>query len=163
MHAFFITYRNHTSPSVVLNILIRKYEDYKRQGEVWPRILTILESWIKFHYTRDFRSDRLLRMQLWKFIDSSFNQRIAQELRMWRTMAKSRQNSTPDVKSRCQDVLKDMAQMELNGLGNSTPKGHAFHDFMSMHPPEIARQLTLIEFDLFSRIDPFHCLDIRNK
>ncbi|MGH0184706.1 UNVERIFIED_CONTAM: hypothetical protein FKN15_015552 [Acipenser sinensis] len=118
-----------------------------------PGVLNVFRQWVEHHFY-DFERDHDLLHRLEKYI-SSLIQLRGKSMRKW-------------VES-INKIIKRKIQTQLNGVSHnitfeSPPPPVEWHisrsgqtdtfDLMTLHPIEIARQLTLLESDLYRAVQP---------
>lgn len=161
--AFLLTYRTFTTTETLLSSLIQRYRsrninsdygtnmhfDVTYQRTLQSRILTILSMWLDDHFMGEDRSS--LDM-LTKFVQTD----LPSEL--W---ANERQLLLRLIGLRAHGLDKPTQMPPCIGLAPVPilPINPKTTSLMDMDPLEVARQLTLLESKLFSKIKPFECID----
>ncbi|XP_023807385.1 son of sevenless homolog 2 isoform X2 [Oryzias latipes] len=181
VRTFLTTYRSFCKPQELLSLLIDRIEipepepseeDLQalwngeqpmaaelqrfRKEYVQPvqlRVLNVFRQWVEHHFY-DFENDPDLRSRLEDYITSRIQLR-GKSMRKW-------------VES-INKIIRRKLQTQLNGVSHnitfeSSPPPIQWHictagqveqfDLMTLHPIEIARQLTLIESDLYRAVRP---------
>jgi len=164
---FLLTFRSFTTPQELLKLMISRYnmtppkglsygqlQEWKtnKQKPIRLRIINFLKNWIERNWI-DFIEDNALGNTLQEFLNTdmmnSGNQTSAETLT--RNLQKKRDDpnkereaifSTPPPKPILPNVKKSSASSNSFGL-------------MDFNAEEIARQLTLIEFNLYKAIKPW--------
>ncbi|KAJ5078864.1 ras guanine nucleotide exchange factor i-related [Anaeramoeba ignava] len=157
---FLMTYQSFTSPKKLLAKLIQRYhvpkspnenedEYLKRKKVIQIKVINVCTKWIEKHFS-DF-SNRLIR-ELYEFIDETLSQddkNIAKKLR-------------DTVVKRQKGIDKKTIIHESENIPEPKVPKNIFSTSLSLldvEEEEVARQLTLIEFDLFSQIKPSELLN----
>jgi len=165
LQAFLLTYRSFTTATEVLEMLIKRYsleppnkEDVERFNEntlkpIRLRVYNVLKNWLERHY-HDFEEDQNLGTILSNFIEKNMMQSNMSKLgeALKRTLERKAQGEGP-TKSEPQRRFTQPAPKPI------LPKNLQSFTFNDLHAQEVARQLTLIEFDLFKAIQPKELLN----
>ncbi|KAJ8289687.1 hypothetical protein GJAV_G00004160 [Gymnothorax javanicus] len=181
VRTFLTTYRSFCKPQELLSLLIDRIEipepepteadrqalwngDQPMSAElqrfrreyvqpVQLRVLNVFRQWVEHHFY-DFENDQELRMRLEEYITSIIQLR-GKSMRKW-------------VES-INKIIKRKMQTQSNGVSHnitfeSPPPPIEWHisragqvntfDLMTLHPIEIARQLTLLESELYRAVRP---------
>lgn len=114
------------------------------------RVINVLKSWIKNHYY-DFERHPNLLCKLHSFLDEVYNND-----KILRSLIVSIRKSIDQKKICHRDELEFMLGKEPPPILWWTAKSHETHkfDILTLHPVEFARQLTLVDFDLFRAVKP---------
>eukprot|EP01104_Vermistella_antarctica_P018091 TRINITY_DN6594_c0_g1_i1.p1 TRINITY_DN6594_c0_g1~~TRINITY_DN6594_c0_g1_i1.p1 ORF type:complete len:1512 (+),score=324.59 TRINITY_DN6594_c0_g1_i1:100-4536(+) len=163
--AFLLTYRSFTTPTELLELLRLRYDLPKPDGlkdedeKDWKakhltpvrlRVFNMLRNWINTHFY-DFSDDKQLIGLFEKFIDHLMTTDMA---RAGESLAKLLKRQRDGAGKRRKVMAMQMPEPIL--LGNFVT---ASNMLLSVHPKEIARQLTLIEQGLYTSIKPWECLN----
>lgn len=122
------------------------------------RVINVLKSWIKNHYY-DFERHPTLLNKLHSFLDEVYNND-----KVLRSLIVSIKKSIEQKKISQKDQFEFMLSGEPPQIlwwaaqANETEK----FDLLTLHPVEFARQLTLIEFDLFRAIKPSELINVND-
>ncbi|KAJ5075568.1 ras guanine nucleotide exchange factor i-related [Anaeramoeba ignava] len=160
LDTFLMTYQSFTTPKKLLTKLIQRYHVPKTQNEnedeyakrkkvIQIKVINVCTKWIENHFS-DF-TEKILK-ELHEFIDQTLAQDdklIAKKLR-----------DTVIKKQKGIDKKKIIHESE-NIPEPKVPK-NIFNSSLSLldvDEEEIARQLTLVEFDIFSQIKPSELLN----
>lgn len=163
-NAFLLTYRSFTSPSDLLDLLIQRFGVPKPQGasdeemDQWVRlkqqpiqlrVFNALKSWVST-YWYDFLEDAELLKQLELFIIN--------------TMKGSGMEKAGNQLLKVIDKQKEGGEAKREvSFGQEAPPPvlppSAHFTLMDLSPVEIARQITLIEYDLYCKIKPWECIN----
>lgn len=176
MRTFLTTYRSFCAPMELLELLIDRFnipdpslvyeesadadkmqknnqrEDWKRYRKeycqpVQFRVLNVLRHWVDHHFY-DFERDHNLLSKLHEFLENV----TGKSMRKWvDSVLKIVQRKTePDI----QRVIKfAFAEPAPPFEWHITEKEEEF-GILTLHPLELARQLTVLEFDLYKMIKP---------
>lgn len=110
------------------------------------RVINVLKSWIKNHYY-DFERHPILLKKLNAFLNEVYNKE-----KLLRPQIVSIKKSIEQ---------KKICQQDDCVWDNQTSESEKF-DLLTIQPVEFARQLTLIEFDLFRAIKPSELINVRD-
>ena len=119
------------------------------------RVLNVLRHWIDHHFY-DFERDSQLLMKLIHFLDDKIK---------YKTMKKWIE-SIKKIVERKQQQLNDVTNLMFNSSPPQiewwlTREQDKF-DWLTLHPIELARQLTLLEFDLYKAVKPSELVGTSN-
>lgn len=184
VRTFLTTYRSFCSPTILLELLIERFdipdpslvydsnndkdmnlesekihknsqrEDWKRYKKeyVQPvqfRVLNVLRHWVDHHFY-DFERDPQLLANLTRFLETV----KGKSMRKW-------VDSVLKIVQR-KNVCEDNHRQITFAFGHSPPAieyhlqvpEHEFN-LLTLHPLELARQLTLLEFELYKNVSYF--------
>ena len=122
------------------------------------RVINVLKSWIKNHYY-DFERHPTLLKNLNAFLDEVYNNE-----KVLRSLIVSIRKSIEQKKICQRDDFEFMLSKEPPPIlwwiagRNECEK----FDLLTLHPVEFARQLTLVEFELFRAIKPSELINVRD-
>lgn len=177
VRTFLTTYRSFCSPTTLLDLLIERFhipdpskvyeqdpsdtdkiqksnqrEDWKKYRKeycqpVQFRVLNVLRHWVDQHFY-DFERDPELLTKLEDFLDSV----AGQNMKKWvesvkKTIKRKKENDNQRHKNVA--FVDRPPPIEWHVHCNEEDYG-----LLTLHPLEIARQLTIIEFDLYRMIKP---------
>lgn len=126
------------------------------------RVINVLKSWIKNHYY-DFERHPTLLENLDKFLNE-----VIQTDKVLQSLINSIKKSIEQKKTSQKDDFEfifseSQKPPEIEWLSNGAKANEPEKfDLLSLHPREFARQLTLIEFDLFRAIKPSELINVRD-
>lgn len=122
------------------------------------RVINVLKSWIKNHYY-DFERHPTLLNKLHLFLDEVYNTD-----KVLRSLIVSIKKSIEQKKISQRDEFEFMLPKEPPPIEWWHAKANEIDkfDLLTLHPLEFARQLTLIEFDLFRAIKPSELINVRD-
>lgn len=124
------------------------------------RVINVLKSWIKNHYY-DYERNPALLHKLTIFLDE-----VYQSDKVLRSLINSLRKSIEQKKISQRDEIEFMLSKEPPPIlwlpGGATEYEHEKFDLLTLHPKEFARQLTLIQFDLFRAIKPSELINVRD-
>lgn len=152
---FFLTYRSFCTGHVLMDKLMDRFY-LTKQEEVWSekslkiliRVLNSMKIWVEKHF-HDF--DNLLLIRLVRFLDSA-------------SCAVKEVEQTCNLvrKSLSSKLIKDNNKAVKHSTNQKAPEPilpenfseHVAFNLLEWSPIEFARQLTLIEYDYFQKIEP---------
>ncbi|KAJ5066860.1 guanine nucleotide exchange factor [Anaeramoeba ignava] len=160
---FLLTYRSFSTPTEFLNLLIQRFYEqpsryldnheqenfHKKQNITRLKIISIINQWIKSHFY-DFTNDPSLQKEISNFLDEAI------ELEIFKKPAQHVKSMiAKQFESREKKVIISVSKEIPKPI---LPKSLTSFKTLDIHHEELARQLTLIEFDLFCAIEPKECL-----
>lgn len=162
-----VLYGNQTSISEIDYINYRKYLRRFRQEYSKPvkmRVVNVLKSWIRDHYN-DFENHPNLLDKLNIFLDDVYtNEKILRPLIA--SIKKSIEQKKMSQGDKKDNIHRHQKAPEIEWW-SAKPNEFENFDILTIHPVEFARQLTLIEFDIFQAIKPYDLinenLDLRTR
>jgi len=170
---FLLTYRSFTSPQVLLNLLISRWNmpnnieilsDDKDQEDfnafvrrpIRLRVFNVLKKWMEEHWY-DWESDSRLIDCLRIFIDENVKKDMEIVATTLTKILSKKLDGTQETGIAFSKSPPESHEVDIKQLTGTT--GNSSHlAFLAFHPEEIARQMTLIEWDLFKSIKPWECI-----
>lgn len=168
--AFLLTYRSFCSSAEFLKLLIERFNvsppegltndqmclwAEKKQKPVRLRVLNVLKLWIEMFVFDD--EDLQLMQQIKSFIKTTVNQSIPAATEQLLKHIEKREHSV--ATHRRPTGPKLVAPSSSGGLFPILPKNWRKLKFLDLDPLELARQLTLIESQIYTMIRPQECLN----
>eukprot|EP01121_Diplochlamys_sp_Union-15-3_P001341 TRINITY_DN11168_c0_g1_i1.p1 TRINITY_DN11168_c0_g1~~TRINITY_DN11168_c0_g1_i1.p1 ORF type:complete len:471 (-),score=56.73 TRINITY_DN11168_c0_g1_i1:49-1263(-) len=161
MYELLLTYRSFCTPIQLLNQLMTFFKeppgvdpnDEKEKNVVQFRISAVLKRWTG-EYWFDFKGDNELLETLINFLETCVKPRhrtLAQGLIDRVTTSVKNDKSTKALKLHLTGSAPDPIEPKLSPNGTFV--------ISETHPLEVARQLTLIEYNLYKNIRPSECLN----
>ncbi|KAL6070206.1 Ral guanine nucleotide dissociation stimulator [Balamuthia mandrillaris] len=159
--AFLLTYRGFCTPQQLLELLVLRYKvplqrESRYREAIQARVQYITKKWAEDHYY-DFENDEQLLKRLNAFVSlmsrssSTAITKFADVLRLY--LSKASKN-------------EKLAMRRVHGETLPAPKvpygGHTgpISNVMEVNPLEFARQLTILEFQCFVKIQPKECMGL---
>lgn len=169
LHTFIITYRSLMDRESLINRLIERYNipppdgldpekfaEFKRNklDKIRLRVTNTVKYWLENFYVFDFDEEMIKHYErLVTMMEKSKGEALARMLR--NSMEKANEKATANMvttgKLDCLPVMYPKKSL----FGKAKSKD----DIMNWPVVEVARQITLIDFGLFSKIDPKECLN----
>lgn len=169
LQTFILTYRSFTNAHQLLDLLIQRFNipppenctfeefaEFKAEklDKIRLRVISAIKYWLENFYLFDFGVDEEIRNKVNDFIELTKNSNAqALSTMLSNTMKKVSTNSDSGI---IQNKLKCPPIMSIKR--NVFNKGKKF-GIMDYPLLEIARQMTLIDFEQFSKIEPKECLN----
>jgi hypothetical protein len=154
LYDFVLTYRSFAAPEEVLEALIRRYETAQEDMKkaIGLRVFNVLKHWIEKAW-HDFDKDAALPERCMDFLDRCISSNdplkgVASGIRQNLLRKKSGDEAT---------ITKASTNPPPVLLG---ARDSALSNLMDLNAEEIARQLTLIEWDIWVKIQPWECLGL---
>ncbi|KAL0487720.1 RasGEF [Acrasis kona] len=170
LHTFILTYRSFTNSKELLDKLIQRFNippetdctpesfaEFKsdKLDKIRLRVISAIKYWLENFYVFDFGSDKEMISKVENFIDLA-QKSNAQALSTMLTRTLQNVTTKDSGSGVVQGRLKCPPIMTIKrGVFNKNKK------FSVLHYPlqEVARQMTLIDFEQFSKIEPKECLN----
>ncbi|XP_014673942.1 PREDICTED: son of sevenless homolog 1-like [Priapulus caudatus] len=173
LRTFLTTYRSFCQPAELLDFLIERFEiteppplitdcldedrdtqvreDLKRFRKEYAqpvqfRVLNVLRHWVDQHFY-DFERDHSLLAHLNTFIDSVSGKNMRKWVESITKIIKRRMDSSESQREITFEARPPTIEWHIAKLPQD-------FDLMMLHPIELARQLTLLEFDLYRAVKP---------
>eukprot|EP01102_Stenamoeba_stenopodia_P006360 TRINITY_DN1744_c0_g3_i1.p1 TRINITY_DN1744_c0_g3~~TRINITY_DN1744_c0_g3_i1.p1 ORF type:complete len:906 (-),score=236.37 TRINITY_DN1744_c0_g3_i1:10-2727(-) len=169
--AFLLTYRSFTTPNVLLDELIERYNikppsdctgahleqwRQKKQKPIRLRVCNALKHWIERHFSDFIMEDELLR-KLTEFTDETISNTPGLQVvgtRLHKLIEKKLSTSSLEGNASALFPEPTNSRLSLQGLGARSKRSLLDYD-----PGDIAKQLTLLEFSNYKVIQPRECLN----
>lgn len=119
------------------------------------RVVNVLKSWTKNHYY-DFKDNNELLAKLNEFLDE-----ILDRDRVLKIQVDIIRNTLKQMS--CKDRTPPRLLIEEEGVFGQEDFDRTCSEIMNIDPIEFAKQLTLIEFELFRAIKPFELITVSEK
>ncbi|KAI8967027.1 ras guanine nucleotide exchange factor domain-containing protein [Mycotypha africana] len=161
---FLLTYRSFCTSLELLSLLEARYNIQPPEGftpdelEVWTnrkqklirlRVFNVLKSWLEQYY---YEEDSVLLDRLLFFTNTSIKDSLRFSAVQLERLIHKRKEACTDLKKLVVTQQQDMPEPIL-------PRDLQKFRLLDVDPLEMARQLTLMDFKLFSSIKPVECLD----
>lgn len=193
LEAFLITYRFFSSPRELLKLLIERFnipdppihlmypgfngsprcermvkqnirrfrQEYSKPVKM--RVINVLKSWVKNHFY-DFEKEPELLADLVRFLDEVHKNEVV--LRgLIEPIQKSieKQIKAMEIKKSLEpEIMLSRKPPEILWFTAKANEPESFN-ILTLHPVELARQLTLLQFDLFRAIKPSELINAANE
>lgn len=172
---FLITFRSFTTPDALLDLLILRYKvptprssaadaakvklfARKIAGPIRSRVINVIKHWLEHHY-EDFRANAVLLRKLLTFVKEELKPDPAMKSAvslLTKTIKKQREACDGAARVRGQYSPGDAHAH----AGDPPPMvlwpNQNFEDeplhVLTLHPIEVARQMTIMEFELYVRV-----------
>jgi len=189
MKTFLTTYRSFCTPTELLDLLIDRFhipdpellsdrsqdfdqeqtdksckmryaQDLKRFRKEYSqpvqfRVLNVLKHWVDQHFY-DFSEDCDLLHRLTSFLDEITGKSMRKWVECISKVVQRRLDNDEGAKEIVFDFYKSPPPLEMH-IKNSQPE---WPELLTFHPIEIARQLTLIEFQYYKAVKPSELVDL---
>lgn len=162
---FLLTYRLFLSPLEVLDLLILRFDTppppesdeaaflKTTQLHIRLRVINVLKQWLT-HYFHDFRSEPALLDRLGRFIDDVLNpEALVTASEQLKLLIEKKQSENADKTQEKAFQFSTLPPTPILPVKLKRPL-----KLLDLHPLEVARQLTLIEHNLYRTITPCECL-----
>lgn len=167
LYAFLLTYRSFTTPEVLLNKLIERFNVVPPEGAdfytfketmldpIRLRVCQVIRYWIEKHFY-DFENDKERISRLEKFIDVIEKSRMDSTAKQLRKILDKMQNEDNSDEKNLFFTQPPPKPLTVKSKKGKTGSSVEILDWPSM---EIARQMTIVEYELFRKIQPKECLN----
>ncbi|CAG9536315.1 unnamed protein product [Cercopithifilaria johnstoni] len=148
--------RTQVSPTL-LNRIERSYQRFRKeyQQPIQCRVLSVIRQWVN-NYWYDFEHNPVLLQDLCSFLEETDSHgKVINQYKKWRADM---------IPSMIHNGLESVSSLSTNtSYGPQKPKilwhiaekgAIETYDLLSLHPIEIGRQITLLQFDLYKAIKP---------
>ncbi|KAL0091415.1 ras guanine nucleotide exchange factor domain-containing protein [Phycomyces blakesleeanus] len=165
INTFLLTYRSFCTSMELLNLLEARYNLEPPPGlseedlEVWTqkklklvrlRVFNVLKNWLELFYNEE---DHIILDQLSKFIDTRIRSTLSFSCDQLERLIRKRKESESH------GGLKKMTLSLPDPPEPILPRNRKKFRLLDIEPLEMARQLTIMDFKLYSSIRPVECLD----
>jgi hypothetical protein len=163
---FLLTYRSFCSSEELLNLLQSRYnmpcpeglsQDEKTEWEerklklVRLRVFNVIKNWLDTYYNED---DSVILDRLLVFTHTCIKKTLKFSNGQLESLIENRRNNTVENGGLKKMILTLPAPPEP-----ILPKNRRMFRLLDLEPLEMARQLTIMDFKLYSAIRPIECLD----
>jgi hypothetical protein len=163
MLQFLLTYRSFTTHDGLLAELIKRYDEACPPGQdakewneklvkIRLRVVNLLRTWVTKHWV-DFDGNPELQGKVEKFVETTVS---ASNASLASNLIKGMRSKQADEVKKKTVVFSSKAPKSLAPLDKPI---NAEFGWMDYHATEIARQLTLIEYEMYKSITPFEFLE----
>jgi hypothetical protein len=163
MLQFLLTYRSFTTHDGLLAELIKRYDEACPAGadakewndklvKIRLRVVNLLRTWVTKHWV-DFDGNPELQSKVEKFVETTVS---ASNASLASNLIKVMRSKQADEVKKKTVVFSSKAPKPLAPLDKPIK---AEFNWMDYHATEIARQMTLIEYDIYTKITPFEFLE----
>jgi son of sevenless-like protein len=162
---FLLTYRLFLSPLEVLELLLLRFDTppppecdeaaflKTTQLHIRLRVVNVLKQWLT-HYFHDFRSEPALLDRLGRFIDDVLiPEALVTASEQLKLLIEKKQSENADKAQEKPFQFSTLPPTPILPVKLKRPL-----KLLDIHPLEVARQLTLIEHNLYRTITPCECL-----
>ncbi|KAL6054788.1 Son of sevenless 1 [Balamuthia mandrillaris] len=173
--AFLLTYRTFTTPPELLDLLTARFnmprpksptkqqlEEFEtKRNRVRLRVFNVLKTWVSNHFY-DFAEDSNLLEVLTDFIAHMELSGMETASTHLRNIIERKQNELKESKSYNKMFSKEPPEPILPSgctMNSTSPSNNQPLIDLNWDPLEVARQLTLIEYNLYKSIKPQECLN----
>ncbi|KAI9493763.1 ras guanine nucleotide exchange factor domain-containing protein [Zychaea mexicana] len=165
INTFLLTYRSFCASMELLNLLEARYNLNPPEGmteeetEAWTqkklklirlRVFNVLKNWLELYYNED---DHIILDRLQEFTNTSIRSTLSFSADQLERLIKMRKEDES------QGGLKKMVLTLPDPPEPILPRNRKKFKLMDIDPLEMARQLTIMDFKLYSSIRPVECLD----
>lgn len=160
-----IVFPNHQgSPDDLPETDKTSYRQYLRQFRqkyskpVKMRVINVIKSWVKNHFY-DFERHPALLNKLHMFLTE-----VKTSERIYHSLIESIERTIEQKKISPKDEFEFMLSADPPPIlwSSAKPNEYEKFDILTLHPKEFARQLTLIEFNLFRAIKPSELINVQD-
>lgn len=166
LHSFLLTYRSFMTPRNLLDLLEKRYSVPEPEGSIGVgtdpeknphltyrkhiqlRVWYVLKIWTEQHFY-DFEEDPQLIKDYDKFLDNTMMPDMNKLSGQLKKILNKKLENRPDSLTAIQN---------MKAPPSIIPEKESISIVLEIDPLEIARQLTLIEYDLYNKIMPKECL-----
>uniref|UniRef100_A0A1I8EUC8 RasGEF domain-containing protein n=1 Tax=Wuchereria bancrofti TaxID=6293 RepID=A0A1I8EUC8_WUCBA len=150
------------SPTL-LNRIERSYQRFRKeyQQPIQCRVLSVIRQWVNNHWY-DFEHNPVLLQNLCSFLEETDSHgKVINQYKKWCKSIKKRADIIPSATHSA--LESEPSPVATTSYGPQKPKilwhiaekgAIETYDLLSLHPIEIGRQITLLQFDLYKAIKP---------
>lgn len=165
INTFLLTYRSFCSSMEFLKLLERRYVRPPPDGltdeemEVWKnkklklirlRVFNVLKNWLEQYYNED---DHVILDELLRFTTTTIRSTLRFSAEQLERLIRKRQEATGDGLKKMVLTLPTSPPMPI------LPRNRKKFRLLDIDPLEVARQMTILDFKLYSSIRPVECLN----
>ncbi|SAM08772.1 hypothetical protein [Absidia glauca] len=165
INTFLLTYRSFCSSMELLKLLERRYVRPPPDGltdqemELWKnkklklirlRVFNVLKNWLEQYYNED---DHVILDELLHFTTTTIRTTLRFSAEQLERLIRKRQEATGDGLKKMVLTLPTAPPMPI------LPRNRKKFRLLDIDPLEVARQMTIMDFKLYSSIRPVECLN----
>ncbi|KAI8338899.1 ras guanine nucleotide exchange factor domain-containing protein [Chlamydoabsidia padenii] len=166
-NTFLLTYRSFCTSTELLDLLEARYnltppcDISDNDMEIWRqkklklvrlRVFNVLKNWLEVYYNEE---DQIILDRLMKFTDNNIRTTLSFSTdQLERLIQKRKEGTEMDVGG-----LKKLVWTPLSIPQSILPRSTKKFKLLDLDPTELARQLTIMDFKMYSSIRPIECLD----
>ncbi|KAI8089221.1 ras guanine nucleotide exchange factor domain-containing protein [Halteromyces radiatus] len=166
-NTFLLTYRSFCTSTELLDLLEARYNlvppsDISDDDmEIWRqkklklvrlRVFNVLKNWLEVYYDEE---DQIILDRLMKFTDTTIRMTLSFSTdQLERLIQKRKEGTEMDVGG-----LKKLVWTPQSIPQSILPRNPKKFKLLDLDPTELARQLTIMDFKMYSSIRPIECLD----
>eukprot|EP00049_Salpingoeca_infusionum_P012036 m.213515 g.213515 ORF g.213515 m.213515 type:complete len:1075 (-) comp15085_c0_seq1:291-3515(-) len=172
---FLITYRAFCTPEELFELLTKRYaitppehlehSVLKKFNQLYAlpiklRVVNVLRKWLEKHYY-DFQRREKLLVALLRFVKQEVQKgnAIDRQVRSWQGVLNLiKKNQAREHETKVFSWPQGTVFPPIVWLGDAKPSFAQYH-ILTLHPVELARQISLIEQDLFRAVQPSELVD----
>ncbi|KAG0355021.1 hypothetical protein BG005_006039 [Podila minutissima] len=164
---FLLTYRSFASTEELFTLLFRRFSVMAPVGldeyemEEWTRrkltpirlrVMNIIKSWLEAYYLEDEEEDRQILPRIKEFCEANLmHETISFTAVQLMKLVEKRETSDGSFRRMVLNLSTQAPQ-------SITPRNLKRIRFMDLDPLELARQLTILETNIYNRVRPVECL-----
>lgn len=173
---FLLTYRSFTNPQELLSLLKSRFlqsppsnlagdalSDYRAKVErnIRLRVFNLCKTWVMQHYY-DFMADPEFKADFLQWLKTD----VQEDISTAGQLEKKLELKITEAEAAARALSSDAAPSSSNEEGDAAPKPIAPPTraralaLLDFHPLEFARQMTLIEFEIYCKIKPWEFLGL---
>jgi son of sevenless-like protein len=162
---FLLTYRSFCSSMELLTLLEERYKDSPPDGltdqelDIWMnkklkvirlRVFNVLKNWLEQYYNED---DHVILDELLQFTTTEIRSTLRFSAEQLERLIRKRQEATGDGLKKMVLTISTVPPAPI------LPRNRKKFRLLDIDPLEVARQLTIMDFKLYSSIRPVECLN----